>query len=87
MATKTKKTAPKAEPKLADAEQVRATAANPDHSLAGSEHVLATADSPLKVTVIDGARATLELDDHDPLTQADLQSTVQLLNQAIQETY
>lgn len=90
MATKTKsasrKRAPKAKPPT-DADIVRATAAAPHASLVGRESVHQIEGCPLVVTVHDGARATLAVDKHDRLSQAQLQDAVKLLNAAIQETY
>jgi hypothetical protein len=76
----------KSEPK-SDADAVRASAANPGASLVGSEHVHRIDGCPLSVTVLDGARARLELEDHDPLSQAEIATAVKLLEAAIQETY
>lgn len=87
MATATKKKSAKKEPKLSDVEIVKASAANPGASRAGTETVHQVDGCPLKITVLDGARAKLELEKHDPLSQAELATAVKLLNAAIQETY
>ena len=81
-----KKSAPRTKPP-SDEDIVRATAAAPHASLVGRENVHRIDSCPLTVTVHDGARATLEIDKHDRLSQAQLQDAVKLLNAAIQETY
>lgn len=86
-----KKSAPRkrssAPKKVSEADKVRATAAAPHASRVESENVHQSADTPLTIYVLGGARAKLEVINHEPLTQAQLQTTVKLLNAAIQETY
>lgn len=81
---KSRKSTPK---KLTDVELVKASAAAPHASLAGTETVLEIDGCPLKITVIDGARAKLEINEHELLSQAQLQEAGKLLNSAIQGTY
>lgn len=91
--TSSKKSAPRkrsSAPKqktVSEADKVRATAAAPHASRVESANVHQSADTPLTIYVLGGARAKLEVINHEPLTQAQLQTTVKLLNAAIQETY
>lgn len=84
MTTKTR--AKKAAPNN-DVETVKQSAAAPHASRAGTEEVLSVPGVPLTITLIDGARAKLDLADHDPLSQAELQAIGKLIDQAVQGTY
>jgi hypothetical protein len=88
-APRKRSSAPKkqAQKPVSEADKVRATAAAPHASRVESENVHQSADTPLTIYVLGGARAKLEVINHEPLTQAQLQTTVKLLNAAIQETY
>jgi hypothetical protein len=89
VAPRKRSSAPKkqAQKPVSEADKVRATAAAPHASRVESENVHQSADTPLTIYVLGGARAKLEVINHEPLTQAQLQTTVKLLNAAIQETY
>lgn len=72
--------------RTAEGDRVAATGANPAASRAGVFRLIEVAGSPVKITVTDGARASLAVDKHDALTQSDLQTIRGQIDQAIQET-